>query len=97
MKIGTTIKDLRTRSGIKQFELAQKCHISQTYLSQIEGNRKEPNLSLLRTICENLHMPLPILFYLSLDENDVNSRKREAFKIIDQPIKSLIKEFFNEP
>ena len=94
MKLGTTIKDLRTKAGLKQFELAEKCNISQTYLSQIEGNIKEPNISTLKDICSSLELPLPILFYLSLEENDISSNKREAFKLIDQPVKSLIKEFF---
>jgi XRE family transcriptional regulator, regulator of sulfur utilization len=95
MKLGTTIKELRVNAGMKQFELAEKCNISTTYMSQIESNAKEPNMSTLKEISDNLNIPLPILFYLSLDENDVKSNKRDAFKIIDQPVKSLIKEFFS--
>ena len=94
MKLGTTIKELRVMSGLKQFELAEKCNISPTYLSQIESNIKEPNMSTLKEISNCLNVPLPILFYLSIDDNDISSNKREAFKIIDQPVKSLIKEFF---
>jgi transcriptional regulator with XRE-family HTH domain len=96
MKLGATIKDLRTKSGIKQFELAEKCNISTTYMSQIESNTKEPNMSVLKQISDCLNVPLPILFYLSLEEDDIASNKRDAFKIIDQPVKSLIKEFFSE-
>jgi transcriptional regulator with XRE-family HTH domain len=94
MKIGTVIKDIRQKFGIKQFELASMCELSQTYLSQIESNLKDPNMSTLKNIAEALKIPLPILFYLSLDENDISDKKREAFKIIDGPVKSLIKEFF---
>jgi transcriptional regulator with XRE-family HTH domain len=96
MNIGTTIKDFRVKAGLKQFELAEKCNISATYLSQIETNTKEPNMSVLKDISSVLNVPLPILFYLSLDEKDITSNKREAFKIIDQPVKSLIKEFFSK-
>jgi XRE family transcriptional regulator, regulator of sulfur utilization len=95
MKLGSVIKELRIKSGYKQFELAEMCNISATYLSQIESNSKEPNMSTIKDICSKLNLPLPILFYLALDENDISSSKREAFKMIDQPVKSLIKEFFS--
>ena len=70
--------------------------ICSDYLSQIEANLREPNINTLKEICIHIQTPLPILFYLSLDESDVTNEKREAFKIIDQPIKSLIKEFFSQ-
>ena len=94
MKLGTTIKELRIKSGLKQFELAKLCDITPTYLSQIESNLKDPNMSTLKDICVNIKTPLPILFYLSLEDTDIDDEKREAFKIIDLPVKSLIKEFF---
>jgi transcriptional regulator with XRE-family HTH domain len=97
MKLGTTIKELRLKAGLKQFELAQRCDITPTYMSQIESNQKDPNISVLKCISENINTPLPILFYLSLDDSDISENKKEAFKIIDQPIKSLIKEFFSKP
>lgn len=95
MKLGTVIKDLRIKSGYKQFEFAEMCNLSATYLSQIETNAKEPNMSTIRDIAAKLNVPLPILFYLALDENDISDNKKEAFKMIDQPVKSLIKEFFS--
>lgn len=95
MKIGTVIKEARQKRGIKQYELAKLSGITQTYLSQIESNEKEPNMSTLKIISSHVNLPIPILFFLSLDENDVELEKREAFKLIDQPVKLLIKEFFN--
>lgn len=95
MKIGTTIKEMRLKAGLKQFELANLCNITPTYLSQIESNIKEPNISTLKNICTNIKTPLPILFYLSLDDSDISEHKKEAFKLIDQPVKSLIREFFS--
>jgi transcriptional regulator with XRE-family HTH domain len=70
------------------------CGITQTYLSQIEGNLKEPNLSTLKAISEKLDMPLPILFFLSMTEDDVQLDKRKAFEIISPSVKSLVNEFF---
>src|ERR1700722_7471606 len=95
MKLGTAIKAMRIKTGLKQLELAQRCDITQTYLSQIENNLKEPNISTLKHIATNLNIPLPILFFLSIEENDISPLKRSAFKMIDGPIKSMINEFFH--
>jgi transcriptional regulator with XRE-family HTH domain len=95
MKLGNAIKSVRTKNGLTQNELATRCEITQTYLSQIENNLKEPNMSTLKTISGHLNIPLPILFFLSMDEDDINPLKRDAFRMINGPVKSLIKEFFH--
>jgi HTH_3 family transcriptional regulator protein len=94
MDLGSIIKNIRKRKGQSQTEFAQSCGITQTYLSQIENNQKEPNLSTLKDISKNLDIPLPILFFLSLNEEDIPQEKRQAFEIISPSVKSLINEFF---
>jgi len=94
MNLGRTIKELRTQKGIRQQALAEDAGITQTYLSLIESNSKEPNLSTLRGISESLKTPLPILFFLSMDQDDIKPGKHEAFEMISPAIKSMIKEFF---
>jgi XRE family transcriptional regulator, regulator of sulfur utilization len=94
MDLGLTIKKIRKQKGQTQGEFASQCGISQTYLSQIESNQKEPNLSTLKLISEKLKVPLPILFFLSITEEDVHPNKRDAYGIIGPSVKSLINEFF---
>lgn len=94
MDLGTTIKNNRKERGQTQKEFANSCGITQTYLSQIENNNKEPNLSTLKEISKILDIPLPILFFLSLENDDVNPEKRDAFRLINPSIKSLVNEFF---
>lgn len=94
MNIGSTIKTLRKQQGVQQNKLAECSEISQTYLSQIENNVKEPNLSTLRKIASKLNVPLPIIFFLSLDENDIRPEKRAAYDLFAPAIKSIVKEFF---
>ncbi len=94
MDLGTTIKSQRKQKGYTQSELASLCGISQTYLSQIESNQREPNLSILKMISKELRVPLPILFFLSLNIEDIQHNKREAFEIISPSVKSLVNEFF---
>lgn len=94
MNLGTVIKDIRKQKGQTQTEFSLSCGITQTYLSQIENNSKEPNLSTLKVISLNLDIPLPILFFMSLNEEDISPEKRKAFEIINPSVKSLINEFF---
>ena len=94
MDLGNIIKNIRKQKGITQNEFASLCGITQTYLSQIEGNLKEPNLSNLREISEKLKIPLPILFFLLMTEDDVQASKRKAFEIVSPSVKSLVNEFF---
>ena len=94
MNLGSTIKMLRRDKGFKQYAFAKICGISPTYLSQIENNAKEPNLSRLRVIAKKLGMPLPVLFFLTLDENDIKPEKKQAFNHLAPSIKAMIEEFF---
>ncbi|MCF2521078.1 MULTISPECIES: helix-turn-helix domain-containing protein [Dyadobacter] len=94
MDLGTAIKDQRKNRGLTQQEFAASCDITQTYLSQIENNQKEPNLSTLKVISEKLDLPLPFLFFLSLSEDDVKTEKREAYKMISPSVKAFVDEFF---
>lgn len=96
MNLGHAIKHFRQQKGIKQNFLADKSGISQTYLSQIENNVKEPNISTLKAICENLKVPLPVLFFLSMDINDVSPEKRNSFQHLAPSINSMVSEFFGE-
>lgn len=97
MNLGSVIKDIRKQKGQTQTEFASACGITQTYLSQIESNTKEPNLSTLKDISAKLDIPLPILFYMSLNDDDIAPEKRKAFEIINPSVKSLINEFFRVP
>lgn len=92
MDLGATIKRYRKRQHIIQYDFANQCGISQTYLSQIETNDKEPTLEVLRQIAKGLKLPLPILFFLSMDETDIPFEKREAYNIIGSCAKALINE-----
>ena len=94
MDLGNTIKKARKKNGLKQIEFADMCGITQTYLSQIENNVKEPNISTLKRLSEKLSIPLPILFFLSLDDEDVQLEKRENFKLLAPSVNSMLSEFF---
>lgn len=94
MKIGTAINRMRIIKEITQTELSIKTGISQTYISQIENNRKNPSIEVLETISKALDVPLPILLFYSMDQEDVKEQKQKHFlflkPILEQMILSII-------
>ena len=77
MNLGLTIKNVRKQKGFKQNKFAELCNITQSYLSQIENNAKDPNLSILKIISEKLETPLPVLFFLSMENSDVPEKNNK--------------------
>lgn len=96
MNIGTTIKHIREQKKIRQNIFAEKIGISQEYLSKIENNRRQPAISILEKIGKELDVPLPILFFLSMSEDDVKEEKKARFKEINPFIKSLVDTLYLE-
>jgi len=94
MNIGNAIKDLRQQKGFKQTDFAVECSLSQSYLSSIEKGRKEPTLSILKQIATALSIPMPVLVFFSLDQEDIAESKQEAFKMLEPSIKGLISDVF---
>ena len=94
MQIGKTIKNLRQKKGLKQIEFAKKCNLSQSYLSLIEKEKKEPTLSMLKQIAAVLEIPVPVLVFFSLNEDDIPQSKKEAFKTLDPLIKGMMTNIF---
>ncbi len=96
MNIGISIKTIRKNKGLNQTQLADLCGITVTYLSLIENDKKDPTLSLLRTIADNLQIPLPILLFMSLDDNDIADSKKELFCIIKPSIDSILQNLLDD-
>jgi len=94
MDIGSAIKNLRKQKGFKQTEFADKCGLSQSYLSSIEKGRKEPTLSILKQIANTLSIPTPVLVFFAIDQEDIVPSKKDAFKLLEPSIKALINEVF---
>lgn len=89
MNLGNAIKNQRKIIGMSQGELAKQIQKTQSYLSLIEKNKKEPNLSVLKEISEVLQIPLPILFFKSIEETDIKEDKKFIFNSLDTIINSV--------
>ena len=60
--IGEKIKCERLKKSLKQYELAKKAEISNTYLSDIEVARTKPSLKVLEKIAKALEVDIKEFF-----------------------------------
>ena len=75
--IGDILKRTRTIYGYKASELSELLGISKSYLSEIENNKKQPSLELLKKYSEIYDMKLSSLILLS--ENYEENNKSDKF------------------
>lgn len=94
MNIGHSIKLIREGKGYNQKTFAEMCGITSSYLSQIENNQKTPHSNALKTIADRLDVPLPIIYFLSIDETDIKPEKREIFNLMVPTVKAMLSTFF---
>ena len=84
MKIGHAIKLCRNQKRLNLAELAERANISISYLSLLERDLRDPNLSTIQDIATALEIPLSILFFLaSKDEiSDISSELAEKLSLV---------------
>jgi len=89
MNIGSAIKSIRKKLSITQYELAEKCDLSQTSLSQIETGIKRPSQRTISKVCTVLDIPESIIYIVAMQESDVPPSKRGVYELVYPSIKSL--------
>lgn len=84
INVGNTIKNIRTSKGILLKEVAEKCGISSSMLSQIEKGTANPSLNTIREIAHVLEVPIFKFFMAPEKEEDkIAILKKEKRKIIE--------------
>lgn len=97
MELGAIINELRKKKGITQVELASKIGKSPTALSQIIKGRYNPSPETLKMLSEVLEVPLPVIYFLSISEEEIPEEKKELYAMLAPAIKEfLIKVFGSE-
>ena len=89
MNLGLSSKVIRRELGITQYELSEKCGISQTSLSQIETGTKRPSPRTIKRICEVLEVPESIIYILGMQDSDVPESKKGIYSLIFPSIQNL--------
>jgi transcriptional regulator with XRE-family HTH domain len=89
MDIGYALKSIRKQLSISQQDLADKCSISQTSISQIENGLKQPTRKTIEKICMVLDIPEAVVYIVAIEDNDVSPSKKEMYHLLYPSIKSL--------
>ena len=69
MNIGFIIVKLRSENQLSQENLAEKSDMHRTYLSEIEGGKRNPTLSVLKRIVDALDLSMSEFFKLVEEDN----------------------------
>ncbi len=62
MTLGNAIKTVRTASKVRQRDLAKRAGVTANYISLVEGDKREPSISLLKKIANSLKVPVSFFF-----------------------------------
>ena len=62
IQFGQTVRHLRLEQGISQEELAERCGLHRTYISDVELGKRNVSLENIEHIAKALNIPLASLF-----------------------------------
>jgi len=79
LDVGKRIKELRTRTGMSQKELADKVGLTPSFVSQLENNQIAPSLSSFIQICDALGVSLSDTLEKKAEEAQWLIRKEKIF------------------
>ncbi|UXR38013.1 helix-turn-helix transcriptional regulator [Staphylococcus simulans] len=92
MKIGEVLKKIRLIHTIPAKELATKLSISPSYLSEIENNKKIPNIALLEKYSKVFDLKVSSIILMAEDYED-KKRKSVTDKFIQKRMINLLNYF----
>ena len=80
MGVGLQIKRARKYRGLTQMALAEKAHISRSYIGDMERDRYSPSVSTLQTIADVLNVD--IWFFFSNEKEPISIEGDELVRLI---------------
>ena len=86
MELGNTIREIRTKKGITQKDLAERSGLSANALCNIEKGYTFPPKETIKAICDALEIPVSLLLFSCITEDDIPSGKKEVFYALREPI-----------
>jgi transcriptional regulator with XRE-family HTH domain len=92
MNLGKAIRLCRVQRNLSQGELARRAEMSNSYLSLLERNQRDPTMSILEQIASALDIPLVLLLFLSANDGDITLLDSELQAKMSDVILRLLKE-----
>ncbi|RYH00041.1 MAG: XRE family transcriptional regulator [Alphaproteobacteria bacterium] len=82
------LKTIRQYHRLSQSELAEQINISRSYLNEIERNKKEPSLEVLRKYADRFDVPVSSIMLFAEQSANTNYDKARVF-FADKILKML--------
>ena len=88
MDFGEKIKQMRTLLNLTQEELANRCELTKSYISQLENNKTSPSLATLEVILEVLGTNFSDFFSEEKEPQIVFTKEEQFIKSLNTMIPS---------
>lgn len=95
MNLGNAIRKAR-KSKYSQMELARLTGVTNSYVSMIEHNHKEPSLSWLSFFSMAVGVPVPVIFWMAITAEDVHEDLQIDFEVMKPVIDDNMKQCFGD-
>jgi transcriptional regulator with XRE-family HTH domain len=87
------LRQIREKRDLVQMDVAKKLKISQTYLSQLENDKKEPSLPMLRKLCKLYKLPPAIVQVMAMEESDVPKGNQKLYVQLKPVLDNMIDQY----
>jgi transcriptional regulator with XRE-family HTH domain len=96
--LGKNLKVYRSLRRFSQAELAEKAHISLTFLSDIERGNKWPSPDTLANLAKALDVPVSLLFRLEKDVSEeslstIGQFSQDIRKYLDDALETVFRKY----
>ena len=96
MELGKVIGKLIKQKKLTQVEVASKIGKSTTALSQIIKGTYNPNPDTLEKLCKVLEIPQPILYFLTISEDDIPEDKLDLYRMLAPALRDFVIRIFGD-
>lgn len=76
VKLGPTVRQIRSKRGLTQSEAASRAGLSTSYWALIEQGKRVPNLEVVEKMARVLRVPISILVFLASDMAELEKLDR---------------------
>lgn len=92
MNYAKAIRIARSIADVTQRELAERSGLDRSYLSLIEGEKRQPTVETLQSISDALRMPFHLLTLLATEKRDVKHINDEQVSNLAKQLTHLLLE-----
>lgn len=92
MDLGQAIKILRTKQGMTQAQLAEKCGMSTNAICSLETGKAYPPKATVDRLCQAFGIPESFLLMASIEEEDIPEEKRVLYRALLEPLRNELLE-----